>query len=512
MPIVVLALLAALVTLLPLGYLVLRTFSGGLEPALAELLRPRTLELLGNTSALVISVSLTALVIGFVQAWLTVRSNLLLGAVFAVLAALPLAIPSYVSAFAWVALFAGMSGFWASWLVLSLATAPYVYLAVAAALVRTDTAAEEVARSLGASRLRVLTRVSWPAVRPAATAAALLAALYTLGEFGAIAILRFNTFTFAIYNAYRASFDRTAAAALALLLVLITLIVIAAERRARGGYLPQRAANPRRLRIELGRWQWPALALMSLIALLGVGVPIISLLRWSVAGSSVADPAQIFAALGNSALYAVLAALVISVFALAIALYTVRFGSKLSALVERAVWVTHALPGIVVGLALVFIGANLLPSVYQTVWLLVFAYLVLFLPNALTALGTPVSQVPVALDEVASSLGLSRGRALIRVVLPLAAPGIIAGAALVALTVLKELPATLLLRPTGADTLATRLWSATELAQFSAAAPYGLLLLLLAGLPALALNAQVRKTLAYAGVSRAKTETSEVSA
>jgi iron(III) transport system permease protein len=488
---------------LPLGYLVLRTFGGGAEAALAELARPRTLELLGNTFALVAAVSLTALLIGFTQAWLTVRSSVYLAPVFALLAALPLAIPSYVAAFSWVALFPAMNGFFASWLVLSLSTAPYVYLAVAAAMIRTDTALEEVARSLGSSRLGVLRRVTWPAVRPAATAATLLAALYTLSEFGAIAILRFNTFTVAIYNAYRASFDRTAAAALALVLVAITLVVISAERRARGGFVPQRSANQRRLRVELGRWRTPAALLLATLSALGVGVPLVSLTRWSLIGSSSANWQQLFAALANSMQYAALAAAIISVFALAIAIYTVRYRSRLAALTERAVWVTHALPGVVVALALVFLGANLLPGLYQTVWLLIFAYLVLFLPNALTAMVTPVSQVPASLDEVSASLGLGRLRTLVRVVLPLAAPGIIAGSALVALTVLKELPATLLLRPTGADTLATRLWSATELVEFSAAAPYGLLLVLLAGLPALALNSQVRRALE--GSARGKT-------
>jgi iron(III) transport system permease protein len=498
-----LAVFAAFAALLPLGYLVLRTFGGGAQGAFAELARPRTLELLGNTFALVIAVSLTALVIGFAQAWLTVRSSVYLAPLFALLAAMPLAIPSYVAAFSWLALFPAMNGFFASWLVLSVSTAPYVYLAVAAALIRTDTALEEVARSLGTSRLGVLRRVTWPSVRPAATAATLLVALYTLSEFGAIALLRYNTFTVAIYNAYRASFDRTAAAALALVLVAITLIVIAAERRARGGFVPQRAANQRRLRVELGPWGLPAAVALAVIAALGVGVPIFSLTRWSFIGSSRANPEQLLAALGNSLQYAVLAAAVISVFALAIAIFTVRYRSRLSALTERAVWLTHALPGIVVALALVFVGANLLPGIYQTVWLLIFAYLVLFLPNALTAMVTPVSQVPASLDEVAASLGLGRLRTLARVVLPLAAPGIIAGSALVALTVLKELPATLLLRPTGADTLATRLWSATEVVEFSAAAPYGLLLVLLAGLPALALNVQVRRALE--GSARGKT-------
>jgi iron(III) transport system permease protein len=128
--------------------------------------------------------------------------------------------------------------------------------------------------------------------------------------------------------------------------------------------------------------------------------------------------------------------------------------------------------------------------------MLVFAYLILFLPNALSAISTPIAQVPTSLEQVANSLGVKGNRTLYKVVLPMATPGIIAGAALVSLTVLKELPATLLLRPTELQTLAIRLWSATEELQFAQAAPYALLLVVLAGVPALALNAQARKAVA----------------
>ena len=162
--------------------------------------------------------TLTALVIGFAQAWLTTRTNLFGTAFFAVLGTLPLAIPSYVLALAYTSVFPGFNGFFASWITLSLATAPYVFLAISAALIRSNANQEEVARSLGLSSFQVLRKVTWPQVRPAAMASGLLVALYVLSEFGAVSILRFDTFTRAIYNAYRGSFDRTAAASLACLL------------------------------------------------------------------------------------------------------------------------------------------------------------------------------------------------------------------------------------------------------------------------------------------------------
>jgi iron(III) transport system permease protein len=194
-----------------------------------------------------------------------------------------------------------------------------------------------------------------------------------------------------------------------------------------------------------------------------------------------------------------MAGAVITVFAVAIALWVVRYPTRLGKMVDYSVWANHALPAIVVALALVFLGANLTPWLYQTTALLVFAYLILFLPNALGTMATPIAQVPKSLEDVANSLGVKGNRSIFKVVLPIAAPGILAGAALVSLTVLKELPATLLLRPTGTETLALRLWMATEELAFSAAAPYALLLVILGGLPALALNTQARKALSEVG-------------
>jgi iron(III) transport system permease protein len=492
-----LGIFAALAALLPLGYLLVRLFAG-FEKALAELLRARTLELLANTLLLTVSVTITAMLLGFIQAWLTTRTNLFGAAFFAVLGTLPLAIPSYVLALAYTSVFPGFNGFFASWITLSLASAPYVFLAVSAALIRSNVNQEEVARSLGLTSFQVLVRVTWPQVRSAAMASGLLVALYTLSEFGAVSILRFDTFTRAIYNAYRGSFDRTAAAALAVVLVLLTLIVLYFEKRYRTSYT-QVEKQSRQLKIQLGSWKFLAGAMLLIVAIGSSFVPIAALISWTFSGEAW-DVSEILGALGASLGIAVSAGLVIGIFATAVAIWNVRFSSRFATGVEVTVWSSHALPALVVALSLVFFGANLTPGLYQTVWLLIFAYLILFLPNALSVITTPIAQVSKEQEQVARSLGLGRLGAIFRLVLPMSRAGIWAGIALASLAVLKELPATLLLRPNGVDTLATELWAATETLSYSQAAPYALLLIIIAGVPALILNSQARKLISEVNV------------
>ena len=489
---------AALAALLPLGYLLIRLFAG-FEKALTELLRVRTLELLANTLLLTVSVTITAVLIGFIQAWLTTRTNLFGAAFFAVLGTLPLAIPSYVLALAYTSVFPGFNGFFASWVTLSLASAPYVFLAVSAALIRSNVNQEEVARSLGLTSFQVLRKVTWPQVRPAAMASGLLVALYTLSEFGAVSILCFDTFTRAIYNAYRGSFDRTAAAALAVVLVLLTLIVLYFEKRYRTNYT-QVEKQSRQLKIQLGAWRHLAGAALLVVGIGSSLVPIVALVSWTFSAEAW-DVSEILEALGASLGMAISAGLVIGIFATAIAIWNVRFAGRFATGVELTVWSSHALPALVVALSLVFFGANLTPGLYQTVWLLIFAYLILFLPNALSVITTPVAQVSKTQEQVARSLGLGKLGAIFKLVLPMSRAGIWAGIALASLAVLKELPATLLLRPNGVDTLATELWAATETLSYSEAAPYALLLIIIAGVPALVLNAQARKLISEVNVS-----------
>ena len=489
------AVLAVLVSLIPLLYLFARVAGAGVASFQEIVFTPRTLELITSSLLMAVAVSVSAVVIGTIQAWIAVRSNIPGRKVFAVLAALPLAIPSYVAAYSWVAVIPGFSGFFAAWLLLTVGTAPLVYLAVSAALARFDSSTEEVASSLGAGKFAVLAKVTWPNIRGAAISGGLLSALYVLSDFGAVSIVRYDTFTRAIYNAYRASFDRNLAASLALVLVAVTVLVLVVESRSRGKLAVGTVIANRLNRIDLRGWKWPLVALLSGIATVGLLVPLASLTRWSITGIPVTDWTEVLAALYNSVVLAVSGGMLTALFAVGIAVVVVRFRSRFASVLERSVWLTHATPGIVVALSLTFFSNQIAPWIYQSFAIVLIAYLALFLPNALSAISTPLRQSPIALDEVAASLGLTKLQTLRKVVLPIAGPGIFAATTLVILTVLKELPATLLLRPTGVDTLATRLWTETGVAAFSTAAPYALLLVLLAGIPAWLLNRAIRKDL-----------------
>ena len=486
---------AVFISLIPLGYLFIRVGSAGLQGFLQIVLTPRTTELVVNSLLLALCVSLSAMVVGTLQAWIAVRSNIPGRKIFAVLAALPLAIPSYVAAYAWIAVIPGFSGFFAAWLLLTIGTAPLVYLSVSAALARFDSATEEVASSLGAGKFAVLAKITWPNIRGAAVSGGLLSALYVLSDFGAVSIVRYDTFTRAIYNAYRASFDRNLAASLALVLVLVTILVLVIESRSRGTRPIGTVIANRLNRIDLRQGKLPLVALLSGIATVSLLIPLASLTRWSIVGFADTDWGQVVRALYNSITLAVSGGMATALFAVAIAIIVVRFRPRFAVSLERSVWLTHATPGIVVALSLTFFANQVAPWIYQTSWLVIIAYLALFLPNALSAISTPLRQSPVALDEVAASLGLTKLQTLRKVVLPIAGPGIFAATTLVILTVLKELPATLLLRPTGIETLATRLWTETSVAAFSTAAPYALLLVVLAGIPAWLLNRAIRKDL-----------------
>lgn len=484
-----------LLTLLPLLYLALRIAQSDGERIARVLGSGRTWELGLNSLVLVVAVTATATLVGGAQALLVARTDLPGRSLVAVLAVLPLAVPSYVAASSWVALFPGFSGLGAAWLVLSFAGSPYAFLALTAALLQTNSSLEEVARSLGRRPLAVIRQVIWPGVRPAAAGSALLIALYTLSDFGAVSILRYDTFTRAIFTAYRASFDRTTAAVLAGIVVIATVLLAIGQQRAAD-------ANPsgnrvrRRGRLELGasgRW-WLAGSLAW--AAVGIGLPVASMVRWTAVGASTADAGEIWRALLNTFGFAFAGGLAALLPAYALALLATRYRSRSGRPLLYLMWVGHALPGIVVALSLVFLSNAWLPGIYQTSLLVVVAYVVLFLPNAVATLRGPLGQIPAEAEGVARSLGQSPAAVFRRVTLPLSRPALVGAYALVALTIVKELPATLLLRPTGIETLATRLWSATSVNAFAAAAPYALLLIVLAGLPALMLNREIKAGLA----------------
>ncbi|MFC7218282.1 ABC transporter permease [Streptomyces polyrhachis] len=481
------ACLAALLALLPLGYLGVRALERGPAYAWDVVADARTLSLLGRSLGLALTVVALSLLIGVSLAWLTVRTDLPGARAWAVLATLPLAVPSYVAAFAWLSASRQLAGFTGAVLALTLVSFPYVYLPVAAVLRGIDAAQEEAARSLGLGPAAVFRRVTLPQLRPAAAGGALLVALYVLSDFGAVSLLRYDTFTRAIHTSYRASFDRTPAAALSVVLVLLTVALVAAEARTRGraGHARTGSGTARpALPARLGPWRAPALAWCAAVAAVSVAFPLGTLGYWLTAGNSGSwEPGLLLdtalATLGVAAAGAVFTALL----ALPVGVLAARHHGRGARLLEQASYAGHALPGITVALALVFFAVRYAYPLYQELPLLVGAYAVLFLPVAVAATRAAVLQAPPVLEDVARSLGRSPLRVLREVTVPLAAPGVAAGTALTFVVIMKELPATLLLRPTGMDTLATRLWTETATGSFAAAAPYAAALILLAAIP-----------------------------
>jgi len=484
---VVTASLAVTVSLIPLVYLGVRTAQAGGSRIAEELLTIRTAALAARSVGLAGVVTLACLGIGVALAYLVVRTDLPGRRVFGVVAALPLAIPTYVAGFAWLATIPRFEGFWPAALVLTLCSYPYVYLPVAAALAGTDPAQEEVSRALGRGAWRTFSGVTLRQLRPALASGALLVTLYVFSDFGAVSLVRYDTFTRAIFTKFNLGFDRTGALVLSTTLVALTTLLLLAEslvrHRTRYARIGGGSSRPP-LRIRLGRMRWPTLLIPAAVAGLSLGVPAVSLTGWLLSGVSRPEPiGAILTAAGNSLWVSLLGAAGTLVLALPIGLLAARHPGPVPNLLERTSYAGHALPGLVTGLSLVFFAVTLAYPLYQTTAMLAVGYSVLFLPLAVAAVRAAAVQSPPALEEVARSLGQGPLHVLRTVTLPLTAPGIGAGAALVFLTCMKELPATLMLRPTGMDTLATELWTKTDVAAYAGAAPYAALLVLLAAVP-----------------------------
>lgn len=487
------ALLAALLAVIPVGYLLIRAWEAGARQVLGIVLRERTAELLGRSLLLTGLVTLTATILGVGAATLVARTDLPGRRAFGVLAALPLAVPSYVAAFTWISAVPAIEGLGGAVLVLTTCTYPYVYLPVLAALRRADPALEEVARSLGRGPARTFWSVTLRQVRPAVTSGALLVALYALSDFGGVSVMRYDVFTRVIYTSYRASFDRTPAAVMAILLVLLTALIAIGEARTRGRWEPARVgAGVVRTPAPwpLRRWRLPALAAAVLTLAAALGVPVASLAYWAASGLSAGVAVRhLLVTAGATLWFSLLGGLACLLLAIPTGILAARHTGRVVTGIEQATWAGHALPGIVVALSLVFVGIRVAQPIYQRTPLLVIAYVVLLLPAAVASVRANVAMSSPEMEQVARSLGCTPVDVARRVTVPLATPGIAAGFALVMLTCMKELPATLLLRPTGADTLATSLWTHTGAGAYAAAAPYAALLVVLAVLPTLWLMA-----------------------
>lgn len=461
--------------------------------------RPRVAELLWNTTRLALGTVVVCGVLGVGGAWLVERSSVPFRRAWHVLLVAPLAVPAFVNSYAWISLLPGLDTYAGALLVVSLSYFPFVYLPVVAAFRGLDPALEETARGLGLSNWAVFLRVQLPQLRVALLGGSLLVALHLLAEFGALQMLRYPTFTTAIYDQYRATFNGPGATMLAGVLVLLCLVLLLAEIRLRGrrGYAStgRGASRPPRP-VALGRSTWPALAGLGTVVALALVVPLGSLGYWMVAGASTAfDVGTLATTTATTLALAAAAAAATVAMALPTGWLAVRERGRVSTLLERATYLGSSVPGIVVALALVTLSIRATPWLYQTVPVLLAAYAILFLPRAIVTVRAAVEQSPRLYDDVAASLGSTAFDRLRRVTLPLLAPGLGAGAGLVFLAVVTELTATLLLAPTGTTTLATAFWSASSALDYGAAAPYAVVMVLLSAPVTVLLSRDARRGL-----------------
>jgi iron(III) transport system permease protein len=489
---------------LPAAYLAIAV-AGEVSVAVDAIWSSRTLALLARSAGLALAVTAAAIALAVPLAWLTTRTDLPARRLWATLTTLPLVIPSYIGAYLFVSALGprgsladllapfgverlpSIYGFPGAWLVLTLFTYPLVLLSVRASLARLDPQLEEASRNLGRTPAQTFRGVVLPQLLPAIAAGGLLVALYAMSDFGAVSIMRFDSFTREIYVSYSAGFGRTEAAALGLVLVAFMLALLWLQGRARGALALHRAGpgtkRPART-VPLGPWKAPALAFCAVLVLVALVIPVGVLVYWSTKGiSSGIELSSVATYAGNSLLAASAAAALGAVAALAVSLLAVRFPSPLSRLVERLGYAGYALPGIVVALALVFFATRVALPLYQTLGLLVFALTVHYLPLAVAPLASSLVAVSPRVEEAARGLGRRPLGVFRTITTPLVAGGMLAGTALVFLHAIKELPATLLLAPIGFETLATDIWRQTSFGFFEASAIPALVLLIIAAPP-----------------------------
>lgn len=503
----------ALAIVLPVGISILalglRVFDAT-DAAWSTLFSSRTLSLLWRSFTLTAVVTITATAVGVAGAWVVTRTDIRFKRFWGVAFALPLVIPSYVIAMVLISAsgprgliseisglsIPSISGFVGAWVALTLSTYPFVYLITAAAMHRTDPALEEAARGLGASPTRVFRTVTLPQLRAPVGAGALLAALYTLSDFGAVSLMRFDAFTRVIYAQYSGRLDRTPAVVLSIVLILIASVIIWAEYRTRGrGTVFSNTPNRNHTMYRLtGGKRVAAIGGLAAVVIVGTVAPVSVLIMWVVRGvlndASISIP---WNAVSGSLMGASAAAIVATVFTIPIVILSVRFASRSTMLLERSVFVMFSLPHITIAIAVVAFTVTWVRPVYQTMAVLVVVYASMFIAQSVSAAKASLLQVDPKVEDASRSLGRGPFVTMAKVTIPLMSKGLLAGGALVFVTTLKELPVTLLLSPPGFSTLAVRTWAAADELLYARAATAALILIAMSVLPVYYLSIRQRE-------------------
>ncbi len=486
------AAIASGLVLLPLAFLVVQAQESGWGEVKELLLRHSVVVLLWNTVRLAAACTVLCAVLGVGAAWLVERTTIPARRLWAVLLVLPLGIPDFVVGFGWVSIDPGLHGYLAAVMVMTLSLYPLVYLPVASSLSRIDTGLEEAGRSLGLGPWGTFWRITLRQLRPAVLGGCLLVTLALLAEYGAFEITRYQTFTVEIFTEFKLGFDAVAACVLSLVLVVLSVAALAGELALGGGRLTLRSGPGARRtapRVSLGRRTIPALAALAALAGLALGVPLGALVYWMArGGSSTLPSASILGSLGHTVEFSATAAVLTCLLAVPVTSLAIRHRNRLTLLIERLAYLPMALPGLVVALGLVAFSVRYALPLYESSLELIVCYAILFLPLAVVAIRSAMLQAPPHLEEVGRSLGCHPASTWLRVTLPLIAPGLRAAFALVFISSATELTATLLLHPTGVNTLATQFWAYTSDFAYGAAAPYAALMVAISAVPAFLLS------------------------
>lgn len=488
----------AVIMAFPIFYVVIRSITAGAD-RWARLMDTRIPSLMWNTLTLAFCVTVLSGTIGISLAWLLHRYRLPGEKIWVWLLALPLLIPPYVGAMTYVIVLGpqgwlaslldeapfGIYSFGGTLFVLTAFTYPYVLLIASASLKKMSTSYEEAARSLGMSPSAVFWKVYIPMLRPAMGAGGMLVFLYVLSDFGAVAMLRYTTFTSAIYY-QMGSYDTLSATVLSTILIMMTVLIMWVETRSRkkqryyqsaGSLRPHEKRDP-------GRKKSLVLGWFSLVFFLAFLVPMVVLLYWSRQGIAAgALDGRFWGYALNSFKVAGFTAFISMILGLPVVYLKSRNPSIFTSLMDRFSYSGYALPGVIVALGLIVVFNRYIPVFYNTWYLIVLASMIRFLPQSMQSAESSLNQVAPRIDEAARSLGYSPLKVVYRVILPLIMPGVLAGGALVFVSTMKELPATLLLRPPGFDTIAVRIWVETSEAMYHMAAPAALIIVLISLIP-----------------------------
>jgi len=491
----VLAFAVVALAAMPLIYVI--SSSSGLDAqGWARLWQSRLPELISNTLTLAVTVAITSLLFGLGSAWITARLEFKGRKAAIWLMVLPLTLPTYVLAHIYTVVSdddGWLGGIWlalggnsldvynlaGTTLVLSLAGFSYIYLLAFSALTQMTRDREEAARLLGANRLRVFLTVQLPLLRPALAAGMAVIILHVFSDFGAVSMLRYQTFTLAIYNQMTGRMDFQAAAALSLMLVFFSLTFLVLERffrRKQRFYASAQSKLHERKQLSSKQtvlvWTW-----LGGIATLSFIMPAIWLVNWSgiAVGEGLLD-STFWGYAWNSGVVAFSVASITLILAFPIAFYHTRKHSHTSNAIVNLSSVGFVLPGPVIALGILAFILAQLPWAYGTLLALLLALSIRFLPLAVQSEESALQQLTPSIEQAGRMLGAGPLGNLRRVVFPVIRSGLAAAWVLVFIDALKELPATLILRPTGFDTLPVRIWMEASEEMLELAAPAALVL------------------------------------